>query len=351
MLSSEIRKFVSDCGYRGEFEVEPAPVEASVRRYFRLRFKSHGADPATLMLCTGLPAPYNDDDHFVKIAEFLREEKIPAPRVLGVDRERGLILQTDVGTRDLCSYFKRAERAGEPESRRRLLFHAIDMIVRLQKLNAPPAVRERRFDFEKLHQEMEFLFEALRRAMEIAPGFQMINFELAMFLKELCGFLGSAGPMTFAHRDYHSRNIMLREDQGVLHYSLIDFQDARLGLPYYDLASLLYDPYAPLNAEDRRLGLDYYFKKSGRNRSELNLYHACALQRLLKALGTYLFQVAVRENPVFMDSIPQCLARAEEVVQLGRFPDSAFIFVWELREKFFPELRRKLALAAPAGAS
>lgn len=347
MLSSEIRKFVADCGYRGEFEVEPAPTEASVRRYFRLKFKHSGVDPATLMLCTGLPAPYNDDDHFIKLAEFLREEKIPAPRVLGVDRERGLILQTDVGARDLCSYFKRADRAGEPESRRRLLFHAIDMIVRLQKLNPPPVVRERRFDFEKLHQEMEFLFEALRRAMEIAPGFQMITFELAMFLKELCSFLGSADPMVFTHRDYHSRNIMLREEQGVLHYSLIDFQDARLGLPYYDVASLLYDPYAPLTAEDRRMGLQYFFKKSGRDQGELHLFHTSALQRLLKALGTYLFQVVVRENPAYLESIPRCLARAEEVVQLGRFPDSVFIFVWELREKFFPELRRKLGLNAP----
>jgi hypothetical protein len=96
------------------------------------------------------------------------------------------------------------------------------------------------------------------------------------------------------------------------------------------------------------MGLQYFFKKSGRDQGELHLFHASALQRLLKALGTYLFQVVVRENPAYLESIPRCLARAEEVVQLGRFPDTVFIFVWELREKFFPELRRKLGLNAPA---
>lgn len=350
MALRDLKSFVAEAGFPAEFESLPVRQEASARRYFRLRFAKPPADlPPTVMLVSGLPTPYRDDDHFLKIAEFFREHKIPAPRVHSVDREQGRMLVSDVGEKDLCDALLRAERTGESDVKRRLMQHAIDHLLRIQELEPPAPVAAREFDEAKLFAEMEFLFQSLR---ETCTALELPNpqaFEFSMFLRELCSFLGRQTPKLFAHRDYHSRNIMVREERDEaggksrLAYAIIDFQDARLGLPWYDLASLLYDPYAPLNREERKQGLAYYQEKTGRKLNEAGGYYAVALQRLLKALGTYFHQVTEKRNFTYLLSIPAAIDRAEEVVQLGRFPDGVFLFLWELRQKVVPALETWVA--------
>ena len=52
------------------------------------------------------------------------------------------------------------------------------------------------------------------------------------------------------HRDFQSQNIMIRDGVPVF----IDYQGLRFGLGEYDLASLIYDPYVPMNEEQREEG-------------------------------------------------------------------------------------------------
>ena len=120
------------------------------------------------------------------------------------------------------------------------------------------------------------------------------------------------------HRDYHSRNLMLHG--GRLY--LIDFQDARLGLDTYDLVSLLRDSYVDLTERDVEDLVAYFLALKGApagGASEFRRrFDVMALQRNLKALGTFGYQTAVRGNPVYIQYIPRTLRYAKD--NLARHP-------------------------------
>ena len=73
----------------------------------------------------------------------------------------------------------------------------------------------------------------------------------------------------------------------------IDFQGMRFGCPFYDLASLLFDPYARLSSTERKSVLDAYFGDSTASEKQMEentfLLNIGAAQRLMQALGAYGF--------------------------------------------------------------
>ena len=108
----------------------------------------------------------------------------------------------------------------------------------------------------------------------------------------------------FAHRDFHVRNLMVRGDKLVV----LDFQDARRGAATYDLASIRYDGYWDWAPEAARRLEEPLLGELGWGRQaleeELNL---SAIQRNLKALGTFGFQVLYRHKACFAPAIPRTL--------------------------------------------
>ena len=92
----------------------------------------------------------------------------------------------------------------------------------------------------------------------------------------------SAEPLELVHRDFQSTNILWKMGK----ISFIDFQGMRLGPAVYDLASLLYDPYAKLSARERTLLAQYYGKI--RNMASIcEILPYAAVQRLIQALGAF----------------------------------------------------------------
>ena len=117
------------------------------------------------------------------------------------------------------------------------------------------------------------------------------------------------------HRDYHSRNLMLHDGS----LFIIDFQDARMGPDTYDLASLLRDSYVDLPAlqvdePDRVLpGADARPQAARRDDDAefRRRFDLMALQRNLKALGTFGYQTTARGNTVYMQYIPRTLSHVK----------------------------------------
>src|SRR5262249_55567193 len=116
-------------------------------------------------------------------------------------------------------------------------------------------------------------------------------------------------PRVLCHRDYHSRNLMLSE--GSLY--IIDYQDARMGPDTYDLVSLLRDSYVDI--DDRALDdlIAYFLALRARMpdaddaETFRRRFDVMALQRNLKALGTFGYQTITRRNPVYIQYIPRTL--------------------------------------------
>jgi aminoglycoside/choline kinase family phosphotransferase len=175
------------------------------------------------------------------------------------------------------------------------------------------------FDVEKLNWELEFFatyfVQGYRGVPLGASERAALSEEWQAIVHEL-----AAEPRVLCHRDYHSRNLMLRE--GSLY--IIDFQDARMGPDTYDLVSLLRDSYVDIG--DRELDeLIAYFLAVKRSDSAAaaddefrRRFDLMALQRNLKALGTFGYQTVTRRNTVYIQYMPRTLRYAR--MNLERYP-------------------------------
>jgi aminoglycoside/choline kinase family phosphotransferase len=100
---------------------------------------------------------------------------------------------------------------------------------------------------------------------------------------------------------------------------LIDFQGMREGSAFYDLGSLLYDPYVPFTPEQRLELLRYYYDLDGSSslpwRTFQARFHEGAVQRLMQALGAYGFLGLKRGKETFLGHIPAGLANLREAAR------------------------------------
>ena len=339
-----LRALVRDANWNDEFTLEPVRVEASVRRYYRLG--NARADAKDLILSVNPPFARDKDD-FLVLARFLNENGVPVPNVVAVDEARGWVVQSDAGRDDLAALLGkhpvRDEGEANVQRRREILKATLDLLVGLHALPMPALVAERHFDYDKLWFELDFLLQQIRALCARFDAPSPLAFELEMFLQEVCGALEHEANETgevFTHRDFHTRNIFIADpDDATGSLTLIDFQDARAGLPWYDLASLLWDPYTSFTPDEREFAFQYYVDTTGRRTKRMrDMYYAQALQRMFKALGTYLFQTYEKDLPVFYPSIHAALIRIEEIAQRGFFPDSVYLFVRHFQEGLLPRL-------------
>ena len=315
--SSDVRdridRFLEGTGQREQVaSVVPLTGDASDRRYFRILLR--GA--ATQVLAVHPGALEFDRLPFVNVATLLRAMDIPAPRILGHADPLGIIALEDLGDVTLQAHLG----AASPAEHAALYREAVTLIASLQTRGAEFASPQFTpygiaFDEEKLTWELQFFIrhflEAYRGVVLTPAGRQLLDRAFADLAREL-----AAEPRVLCHRDYHSRNLMLHEGQ----LYMIDFQDARMGPDTYDLASLLRDSYVDI-AEwelDDLIGHFVALKGNADRREFRRRFDVMALQRNLKALGTFGYQTMTRGNPVYIQYMPRTLRYARS--NLEKYP-------------------------------
>jgi N-acetylmuramate 1-kinase len=293
--------------------IVPLTGDASDRRYFRVMVPD---EPSIVLALYSEPFRYCDLS-FVNVAELLALMPVPIPVILGHDDDLGILAQEDLGDVTLQAHLG----AASPADHAALYRQAVSLIATLQRrgreLASPGYVPYGiAFDIEKLGWELDFFirhFIESYRGVVIAPAvLAAIREEFAAILEELAG-----EPRVLCHRDYHSRNLMLHLER----LYIIDFQDARMGPETYDLVSLLRDAYVDLAEESIDDLIAYYLALQGRPFGEREFrtrFDLMALQRNLKALGTFGFQTTARRNPVYIQYIPRTLRYVRN--NLERYP-------------------------------
>jgi N-acetylmuramate 1-kinase len=128
-----------------------------------------------------------------------------------------------------------------------------------------------------------------------------------------------AGPLTWTLRDYHSPNIhWLAERNGLARLGLIDFQDALLGPPAYDVASLLQDARQPVPGDVEARLLALYGRRRGQADPSFDFetfvahYAVMGAQRATKILGLFMRLDRRDGKPQYLKLLPrieQTLAR------------------------------------------
>ena len=287
--------------------------DASMRQYFRYTSDSHDS-----FVLAAYTEPFDPESfNYKQIYDLLTSIDVPVPRILDLEGELGIVLQEDLGNVTLQEYLMTAA----PRQRGMRIREAIDYIVQIQRRGSRRVMpgyeaASLAFDQEKLDWEFAFF---RRHYLRNYRQFGERNFS---GLKEECGRIASglsALPRVLCHRDYHVRNLMWFRDR----LYVIDFQDARWGPVSYDLASLLKDS-VELSAREVDEYLDYFLKSAGLEEALDEFrrqFHLMVIQRLLKALGTFGYQVFVRENFIYEQYMPGSLHRTLLSLDfLGDFP-------------------------------
>ncbi|MGH7440524.1 MAG: aminoglycoside phosphotransferase family protein, partial [Polyangiaceae bacterium] len=222
-------------------DCQPMPGGASTRKYFRVRCAGRAA--VAMYVPDGLKADEVANGEkparwpFLEVRDLLAERGVAVPGVYAEDTARGWVLLEDLGDDTLAVYLERY-----PERREAVYVRAVTDVAaaqsRLEGLPAGCVVGSRAFDHDLLAWEIHHFREW---ALE-ARGVVLAAADRAEF-DGVAGRLAAriaSWPRRFVHRDYQSRNLMVKADGSLC---WIDFQDALLGPRVYDLVALLNDSY------------------------------------------------------------------------------------------------------------
>jgi aminoglycoside/choline kinase family phosphotransferase len=294
--------------------IVPLTGDASDRRYFRVLVRD--ATPIVLAVHAG-PIDFATMP-FVSIARLFREVPLPVPRILHHSNPLGILGLEDLGDVTLQAHLGAADAAEHAAVYRQ----AVGFIVKLQERGYEleseeyPSYRIA-FDVDKLTWELEFFVKhyllAYKGATPSDAERDALRHEWSQMVEEL-----AAEPRVLCHRDYHSRNLMLHD--GSLY--IIDFQDARMGPDTYDLVSLLRDSYVDLTPPQVDGLIAYFMAHKGGGPTDEHEFRRrfdlMALQRNLKALGTFGYMTTARSNTVYIQYIPRTVAYVK--ANLAKYP-------------------------------
>ena len=318
--------------------IEKLPGDASTRRYYRIQTKG-GELPASLILSRVDPFSDPKEYLFLGMREHLERSGVDVPVVFGVSGANGLVLLEDLGD---VTLLRRLQEVSSPDVERHLYEKVIDELIQLQLQASPrPGIGELQafklcFDHEKLTWEMNF---AIEHFYEKHLGRQIAPQDLKTLqegFSRICTYLAEL-PKVLAHRDFHSRNVMITSTSAGTPERLvmIDFQDARMGPAQYDLVSLLKDSYYQLEESQVVKLVDYYIVRwealSGKriNRPEfMRAFDLMAVQRNFKAIGSFASFLNRRGNATYLKFIGNTFENIRRT--LLKYPEFS-----ELRETLF----------------
>jgi len=295
-------------------EITPIGGDASTRSFWRVRLPD---GQSRVLMDYGLPFEKETDD--VRLARIFREAHLPVADIHEVTDTVGCLLLEDLGEQSLEAAVAWANGRLRPHARA-LIESAVILAARIASSGTPILARSDRktgpiLDAERFRFEMDFFIEhfvvGLRR---LSPPDGLRD-----ALHALAAEAADTPRRVLCHRDFHSRNLMVRPG-GTL--ALVDIQDARWGPDSYDLVSLLRDGYIDIEDDWIDPLVELYVSTLDELpaqgfESRMNRVSA---QRMIKALGTFGYQATVRNAPRYLDGVPRTLRRLRGL--LPRMPES-----------------------------
>ncbi len=317
---NQILAFLAGLGW-GQAARAPLANDASFRRYERLR---DGKRRAVLM---DAPGPREDVRPFLAIAGILHGLELSAPDILGQDRQAGLLLLEDFGDVTYTSAL-----AADPNCEETLYTLAVDVLIDLHRRFKGAAAAAPAYDMERLLDEAGLLVDWYLPALRGSAVPHALRLEYEDLWRDAFARL-TPSPETLVLRDYHVDNLMwLRGRAGMRACGLLDFQDAVIGSPAYDLVSLLEDARRCVPAElALRLRRRYFNAFSELNRDAFD--HAYALygaQRSAKILGIFTRLDRRDGKPGYLGHIPRVWRWLEGDLEHPALGDIAAWFEREL---------------------
>jgi len=270
-------------------KLEHLAGDASSRDFYRL----HLDESTSYILMDSSRTPVWP---WLDVHDLLANMQFPVPKIIFSDEQKGLVVQEDLGSVRLCDI-------EDEKTYQKHLSEALKLLRRLQREVSPEmaqnSIAGRRyftasfFMAELEHTLEHFFFRLLRVPVEelltLQEQFRILSGKA----------MGSNKPV-FTHRDFHSANLMVHKGKLVF----IDWQDARFGPPCYDLSSILRDSYRDSGDAWKKLVSSYIVSSGNSNMFD---FVFAALQRNMKAIGTFAYQYRAMRNDHYLKFIPRTL--------------------------------------------
>ncbi|SFV51980.1 COG3178: Predicted phosphotransferase related to Ser/Thr protein kinases [hydrothermal vent metagenome] len=283
MIREQQLKEWLDKTFEQDYSLSKIADDASFRRYFRLHLENNS------FVVMDAPPQKENIIPFIKIAQFLSKNNISSPKIYQSDLSQGFLILEDFGNKTMAKEptFKNYKKA-------------INELIKLQKINNK--------NLPKYTQTL-FINEMLLFIDWYLPFYKrkILTYTQKITLKKLFFNLAQTliqQPQVFVHRDYHCRNIMIKNDKSL---GIIDFQDAVIGGYTYDLVSLLKDAYHQIKPKDYQDLLTYFYNNSHIKLSLKKIEYDVDLmgvQRHIKILGIFT-RLAIRDKKnQYLNNIP-----------------------------------------------
>jgi aminoglycoside/choline kinase family phosphotransferase len=299
--------------------------DASFRRYFR--FVCRGQS----IIAVDAPPEHENASQFIAVAQSYREHGVKVPEIYAYDLTQGFYIQQDFGNH-LFSDFLTADSCDQLYSKALATIPLIQSCLSTEKEPLPAYNGE--FIDRELGLFTDWLLDKFLQ-LSLTDVEQTMLSEVFASVKRSC----LTQPMVGVHRDYHSRNLMLLEDDEI---GVIDFQDAVIGPVTYDAVSLLRDSYQDwpqLKVQEwlQNWHAEYYAQYPW---TEFKMWFDCVgMQRHIKIAGIFA-RLCIRDNkPSFLSDIPHTLHYL--IDEASQYPEY-YEFAHFVRERVLPALLQKL---------
>ena len=279
-------------------KVKKISGDASFREFYRVKKNNK-----TSIIVFARKEYYKNLIVYTVVNKILNNHNILSPKLLKIYK-RNMIEITDLGDKSFYEYIR--NKKNKLQDYKKL----IEIIIKLQKIKlkkqyyfSKKKIKFTRYSLNHLHKESDLFFDwylkcyfknlKLKKIKKILKR-ELNNVYKKLYFKNIC----------FTHRDFHASNIMMSKKR----LSLIDSQDAIIGNPLYDVASLIDDVRIKIPKKLQDNLFKYYIKRSKfkvQNQFHLkNDFDILSVQRNLKILGIFVRLYKRDRKPNYLKYLP-----------------------------------------------
>ncbi len=264
------------------YKLKKISGDASFREFYRLQKGEN-----TSIIIQAKKEKFKNLITYIAVNKILTKYKICAPKLITNHYEHNIIEITDLGQKSFYdSIIKKKNKFNDYKN-------LIKIIIKLQNIKLQRNYRLGKFkinfqnySIKNLHKESDLFFDWYLKYCFKSSNLKKIKNILKKELTKIYKKLYFQND-TFVHRDFHASNIMVNKNK----LGLIDSQDAIIGNPLYDVASLIDDVRIKLPANLQERLLNFYYYKSKLKKEEYknlkNDFEILSVQRNLKILGIF----------------------------------------------------------------
>lgn len=305
----QLKEILRDTPFE-DYSIEVASADASFRSYYRLQAQ----DNSYILMDASLEK--ESLKPFLKVTEKLQNVNVKAPQIFHKDLQNGYLVLEDFGDTNLLDTLNQ-------NNFQKLYKQAIDEIVKMQQADSADLPL---YDKEFLHFEMDLMREWYLEKKHSHLLSESQEKMLTQSLDQISELVLSQPQNVFVHRDFHSRNIMVKSD-GTL--GIIDYQDGMNGAITYDLVSLLKDCYISFDRKAIEELVLYFRDQLALDVADdifIKWFDFMGLQRHIKVLGIF-SRLHLRDNkdgylkdiPLTLSYVIDTASRYDETKELAEF--------------------------------